>query len=235
MSPGLVENRPAHAPADAQGPTDFGKYEPVEMPPAPKGRADGDRSVGPQAMQVHNSYLVIQTPDGIEIVDQHALHERILYNELRARLADGRLAGQRMLIPATLPVSPAEAARLEQHAGLLGRLGIEVSQFGPNTMAVQQFPSLLAGRGVDPASFLREMLDRLAEDETIDSERLIEDVLAMMSCKAAVKAGQSLTAQEIDSLLERARTAEKSSACPHGRPTTLRLTLKDLEKQFHRT
>jgi DNA mismatch repair protein MutL len=232
MSPGLVENRPAHAPADAQGPTDFGKYEPAEaVPPL----AAAFVVAAPAAMQVHNSYLVIQTPDGIEIVDQHALHERILYNELRARLADGRLAGQRMLIPATLPVSPAEAARLEQHAGLLGRLGIEVSQFGPNTMAVQQFPSLLAGRGVDPASFLREMLDRLAEDETIDSERLIEDVLAMMSCKAAVKAGQSLTAQEIDSLLERARTAEKSSACPHGRPTTLRLTLKDLEKQFHRT
>jgi len=232
MSPGLVENRPAHAPADAQGPTDIGKYEPAE---AATPLAAAFDVAAPAAMQVHNSYLIIQTPDGIEIVDQHALHERILYNELRARLADGKLAGQRMLIPATLPVSPAEAARLEQHADLLARLGIEVSQFGPNTMAVQQFPSLLAGRGVSPPEFLREMLDRLAEDETVDSERLIEDALAMMSCKAAVKAGQPLTAQEIDSLLERARTAEKSSACPHGRPTTLRLTLKDLEKQFHRT
>jgi len=207
----------------------------AEAPPAVESPADIARSASPAIMQVHNSYLVIQTPDGIEIVDQHALHERILYNELRARLADGKLAGQRMLIPATLPVSAAEAARLEQHADLLARLGIEVSQFGPNTMAVQQFPSLLAARGVNPAEFLREMLDRLAEDETIDSERLIEDALAMMSCKAAVKAGDPLTAQEIDSLLERARTAEKASACPLGRPTTLRLTLKDLEKQFHRT
>jgi DNA mismatch repair protein MutL len=207
----------------------------AEAPPAVESPADSARSASHAVMQVHNSYLVIQTPDGIEIIDQHALHERILYNELRTRLADGKLAGQRMLIPATLPVSAAEAARLEQHADLLARLGIEVSQFGPNTMAVQQFPSLLAARGVSAAEFLREMLDRLAEDETLDSERLIEDALAMMSCKAAVKAGDPLTAQEIDSLLERARTAEKASACPHGRPTTLRLTLKDLEKQFHRT
>ena len=208
---------------------------PAEAPPAAESHDDIDRSASPAAMQVHNSYIVIQTPDGIEIIDQHALHERILYNELRARLADGKLTGQRMLIPATFSVSAPEAARLEQHADLLARLGIELSQFGPNTMAVQQFPSLLAARGVSAAEFLREMLDRLAEDETLDSERLLEDALAMMSCKAAVKAGDPLTAQEIDSLLERARTAEKSSACPHGRPTTLRLTLKDLEKQFHRT
>ncbi len=244
--PGLVENRPARTAATAQGeyaardehrPPSAGNRADAsaQHPPAGEGLADIPRPAGPPAMQVHDSYLVIQTPDGIEIVDQHALHERILYNELRARLADGKLTGQRMLIPATLSVSAAEAATLEQHTDLLARLGIELSQFGPNTMAVQQFPSLLAGRGVSPAEFVREMLDRLAEDETLDSERLIEDALAMMSCKAAVKAGHPLTAQEIDSLLERARTAEKSSACPHGRPTTLRLTLKDLERQFHRT
>jgi DNA mismatch repair protein MutL len=186
-------------------------------------------------MQVHNSYLVIQTPDGIEIVDQHALHERILYNELRARLADGKLAGQRMLIPATFSVSAAEAARLEQHADLLARLGIEVSQFGPNTMAVQQFPSLLAARGVSAAEFLREMLDRLAEDETLDSERLIEDALAMMSCKAAVKAGDPLDEREIADLLARRECTEKSSACPHGRPTLIEMNYRELEKKFGRT
>ncbi len=231
----------SHAPADSGEPAEpagLHVAEPEDRAGAPGAPIDIPQPSGADgfaAMQVHNSYLVIQTPDGLEIIDQHALHERILYNELRARLADGRLAGQRMLIPATFSVCAAEAALLEQHADLLGRLGIEVSPFGPNTMAVQQFPSLLADRGVNPDEFLRELLDRLTEDETLDSERLLEDVLAMMSCKAAVKAGDPLTAQEIDSLLDRARTAEKSSACPHGRPTTLRLTLKDLEKQFHRT
>ena len=228
----------SHAPAGSGEPAEpagLHVAEPPQRDQAPKAAISVPQPEGTVAMQMHNSYLVIQTPDGLEIIDQHALHERILYNELRARLADGRLAGQRMLIPATFSVCAAEAALLEQHADLLGRLGIEVSPFGPNTMAVQQFPSLLAGRGVSPAEFLRELLDRLAEDETLDSERLLEDVLALMSCKAAVKAGDPLTDQEIDSLLERARQAEKSSACPHGRPTTLRLTLKDLEKQFHRT
>ncbi len=209
--------------------------DPLDGVAKPESPVEIPQPTGAGAMQVHNSYLVIQTPDGLEIIDQHALHERILYNELRERLADGKLAGQRMLIPATFSVSQAEAATLEQHAELLARLGIEVSPFGPNTMAVQQFPSLLTARGVSPDEFLRELLDRLAEDETLDAERLLEDVLAMMSCKAAVKAGDPLTDQEIASLLERAQTAEKASACPHGRPTTLRLTLKDLEKQFHRT
>ena len=85
------------------------------------------------------------------------------------------------------------------------------------------------------ARLTRETLDRLADDETTDSERLLEDILSVMACKAAVKAGDALTGEEIDSLLARAKEASKASACPHGRPTTLRMTLADLEKQFRRT
>ncbi|MCY2930587.1 MAG: DNA mismatch repair endonuclease MutL [Planctomycetota bacterium] len=186
-------------------------------------------------LQVHNSYIVTQTDDAVVIIDQHALHERILYNELKGRLAEGKLAGQRLLIPETLTVTAAEADAAASRAELLGRLGIEVEPFGPRTLAIQQFPSLLTGRGVSPVEFLREVLDRLAEDEAADPERLLEGLLSMLACKAAVKAGDPLTGQEIDSLLARAAEADKASSCPHGRPTTLRLTLKDLEKQFHRT
>jgi len=118
---------------------------------------------------------------------------------------------------------------------MLGRLGIETSPFGPNTVAVQRFPSLLAGRGVAAGDFLRELLDKLADDETTDGERLLADVLDMMACKAAVKAGDPLSPAEIEALLARRDEADKISACPHGRPTTLKLTLADLEKQFHRT
>jgi len=238
----VADHQAQPAPA-ADSAAEVGQYEPAAtqatdgaaspvaetegLPAPPAGSA--------AAMQIHNSYLVIQTPEGLEIIDQHALHERILYNEFRARLAEGRLEGQRMLIPAAISVTDAEAALLEQHGNLLARLGIEVSPFGPASLAIQQFPSLLARRGVDPAGFLRELLDRLAEDETIDSERLLEGALAMMSCKAAVKAGDPLGPAEIESLLARGREADKSSACPHGRPTTLRMTLKDLARQFHRT
>ena len=171
----------------------------------------------------------------MRIIDQHALHERLLYNDFKRRLAEGRLTAQRMLLPQTLNASPAELAALDDHAGLLGRLGIEVAPFGPGTAAVQQFPSLLAERGVEPGAFVREILDRLADEEATSAEELLEDMLSMMACKAAVKAGDPLTDDEMRALLDRREEAEKSSACPHGRPTTLELTLKDLEKQFRRT
>jgi DNA mismatch repair protein MutL len=186
-------------------------------------------------MQVHDSYIVAQTADGLMIVDQHALHERILYNEFRRRLTAGKLTAQRMLIPQTFAVSPAEAALLEESSELLAKLGIEAAPFGPNVWAVQQYPTILAERGVKMDAFLRELLDALSEDETTDSERLLEAVLSMMACKAAVKAGAPLSQAEMQHLLEGMDEVEKCSSCPHGRPTTLRMSLQDLHKQFHRT
>jgi len=223
------ERRDAPAPERAQGP--------IAAPdrPAPAPSQPPAAAARPAAIQIHNTYIVSAVEDGLIIVDQHALHERILYNELRRRLAEGRLTGQRLLIPATFPVTAAEADTLDRCGELLQRLAIEVAPFGPETMAVQQFPALLAERGVAPAEFLRDLLDRLAEDETADPERLLEDVLAVMSCKAAVKAGDPLTPEEIASLLTGARETDKSAACPHGRPTALRMTLKELDKQFRRT
>ena len=187
------------------------------------------------AVQIHNAYIVTACDDGLIIIDQHALHERLIYNDLRRRLAEGALTGQGMLIPETLTVTPGEADLLAERADMLGRLGIETSDFGPNTVAIQRFPSLLTGRGVAAADFLRELLDKLDDDETTDPERLLADVLDMMACKAAVKAGDPLSPTEIEALLARRDEADKVSACPHGRPTTLKLTLADLEKQFHRT
>ncbi len=168
------------------------------------------------------------------IVDQHALHERIRYNELSARLAGGGLSGQRLLIPQTLRVSTAEEQLLLDHRELLAGLGVEVEPFGPSTVAIQQFPTLLTERGVEPGDFLRELLDELSDDDTADAERLLENVLAMMACKSAVKAGDPLSLEEMADLLARSDGLDKRSSCPHGRPTTLTLSLRDLEKQFHR-
>ncbi|MCD6303592.1 MAG: hypothetical protein J7M21_01350, partial [Planctomycetes bacterium] len=188
-----------------------------------------------RAIQVHDSYIVSAVEDGLVIIDQHALHERLIYNDLRKRLADGHLPGQRLLIPATMKVTAGEADLLETNAALLERLGIEVEPFGPETFAVQKFPALLVRRGIEPSAFVREVLDRLADDETTDAERILQDILAMMACKAAIKAGQPLGQDEIDALLARAQEAELAEACPHGRPTTLRMTLADLRRQFKRT
>ena len=186
------------------------------------------------AIQIHNAYIVSACPDGLVIVDQHALHERLIYNDLRRRLTEGNLASQRMLIPAPLRVSPGEADSLARHEALLGRLGIEVAPFGPDTVAVQRFPALLADRGAEAGAFVRELLDRLADVETSSGEQVLEELLEMLACKAAVKAGQPLAPAEMQALLDRSAEAEKSSACPHGRPTTVKLTLRELEKQFKR-
>ena len=123
---------------------------------------------------------------------------------------------------------------LEHLRPLLARLGIEVTPFGPTSVAVQSFPSFL--EKLDPAGFVGELLER-GEQELLDlhEEALLHEVLDMMSCKAAVKAGDPLSAGEIEALLARRELVERSSNCPHGRPTTLRLTLRDLEKQFKRT
>ncbi len=186
------------------------------------------------AIQLHNSYLVASSEDGLIIIDQHALHERIMFEELFARVTRGPLESQRLLIPLTVPASARQIELAKQIEPLLGKLGIELSEFGPGILAVQAFPSFL--ERIDPADFIRELLEK-GEQELLDmhEEELLHEVLDMMACKAAVKAGDPLTQQEIEALLARRELVERSSNCPHGRPTTLRLTLRDLEKQFKRT
>jgi DNA mismatch repair protein MutL len=186
------------------------------------------------ALQLHNSYLVAQSDEGMVIIDQHALHERILYEELLAKVTAGPLESQRMLIPMTITASARQIDLLEQIRPLLAKLGVEAEPFGPDTVAIQAFPSFLDR--LDPGDFVQELLER-GEQELLDlhEEELLHEVLDMMSCKAAIKAGDPLTPQEIEALLARRELVERSSNCPHGRPTTLRLSIRDLEKQFKRT
>ena len=187
-----------------------------------------------KALQLHNSYLVTESDDGLVIIDQHALHERIMYEDLLARINKGPLESQRLLIPDVIPASQRQVALLEQIQPLLARLGIEIGQFGPGTVAVQSFPSFLDK--LEPGRFVADLLEK-GEQELLDlhQEEVLHEILDMMSCKAAVKAGDPLTPAEIEALLARRELVERSSNCPHGRPTTLRLTLRDLEKQFKRT
>jgi DNA mismatch repair protein MutL len=189
----------------------------------------------PTAVQFHNSYIVTFCEDGLEIIDQHALHERIIYNELKRRLTEGPVECQRLLIPQTLSVTPAEAASLEENAELLSKLGFDLAAFGPQTVAIQAVPGLLTRRGIDAPQVVREILDRLAQGSAADGESVLESLLETMACKAAVKAGDPLNPAEIQALLARRNDQDKCSACPHGRPTTLKLSLKDLLKQFKRT
>jgi DNA mismatch repair protein MutL len=187
-----------------------------------------------RAVQMHNLYLVAETDEGIMIVDQHALHERVMYEQFRQRFTAGPLESQRLLLPETIRVTAAQAGLLESHADLLAQMGIEVTPFGTDSVALHAVPALL--RDLDAASFLRDLLDRLALNEAPNhTEALVHDLLDMMACKAAVKAGDPLTQQEINALMEQRHLVDKSSSCPHGRPTMLRFTKAELNRQFKRT
>jgi len=191
-------------------------------------------SIRPRAVQMHNLYLVAETEEGIVIIDQHALHERVMYEQLRQRLLNGPLEAQRLLLPETIRVTAEQTALLEASGDLLRRLGIDVSPFGVDSVAVHTFPALL--KDMDVIGFMHDLLDRLAQQPAqMDPEALIHRILDMMACKAAVKAGDRLTPEEIDALIAQRHMIERASSCPHGRPTMLRLTKADLNRQFKRT
>ncbi len=193
-------------------------------------------------LQVHKSYLVTQDDDGLIIVDQHALHERVMFEMLRKRvLGDGKpLESQRLLMPVIVDADAARQATLEQMQPLLEKIGVELAPIGPDAVAVQAFPSFLFERGVEPDTFIVDLVNK-ADTGQLDlsnpnvEESALHEVLDMMSCKAAVKAGDKMNGDELSALLAKREEIDRSSNCPHGRPTTLRLTLKDLEKQFGRT
>ncbi len=185
-------------------------------------------------LQIHDSFIVVQTDDGFDIIDQHALHERIIYERLSRRIRKSKLESQKLLIPESFEVTPSGSDALKTNAELLEKLGIELVPFGPKTMAVQAFPTLLSK--ADPLDFVQDLIDLLdRKDVNLDGERLLDEVLNMAACKAAIKAGQRLTDSEIEQLLADKENAESASRCPHGRPTTIKFSISDLEKQFKRT
>ena len=230
-----AEPAPKPAPTRGDKPVEGPSAEPVEGPGAELAEGRGPELAEGPFVQIHNTYLVAQTDDGLVIVDQHALHERILYESLLQRLVSdsgGVLQSQRLLIPVTVSLGSAQAAVLFENEALLRQLGLELSRFGPGEVAVHAFPALL--EKLDSADFVRDLADRLADAPPAGREAFVHEVLDMMACKAAVKAGDPLTDREIASLLAKRPTVERASNCPHGRPTALKFSLAELEKQFKR-
>ena len=218
------------------------RFQPAS--PAPGGRAAPHKPVDYESpledglrqkfIQIHDSFIVAQTQDGFIIVDQHALHESMLYEDLRKRIEEGKLQSQKLLIPESFEVTASASQAIEDNAELLEKLGIELVPFGPRTMAIQAFPTLLAN--VQPLDFMQDLMDLLEHtDAGPDPAGLLDEILNMAACKAAIKAGQKLTESEIEQLLADRQQAESVSRCPHGRPTTIKFSIADLEKQFKRT
>jgi DNA mismatch repair protein MutL len=186
-----------------------------------------------RALQIHNRYLVTETPDGLEVIDQHALHERILYEALRERVLAGAVESQRLLVPEPVDLSGSEAAAALENRELLAQLGIDVEAFGGETVLISAYPAMLANFA--PADVLRSVVEQLvAGGKQPESRDLLDELLHMIACKAAVKYGDRLTPQEIDALLEHRGLAQDHHHCPHGRPTALVFTREQLDRQFQR-
>jgi len=196
----------------------------------------------PRVLQVHKSYLVTQDEQGVVIIDQHALHERVMFEYLLARVLSGGsgLERQRLLSPVVVEATSRQIEALPELRVLLDRIGVEAEPMGVRTIAVQAFPSFLFDRGVEPVEFMTALLEK-AEDVAFlkeavhGGETAMRDVLDMMSCKAAVKAGDRLSDLELSELVKLRDDVERSSSCPHGRPTSIRLTIRELEKLFGRS
>ncbi len=187
----------------------------------------------PRAVQVHDRYLVTESDDGLMIFDQHALHERILYEQLRRRIATSPLEIQSLLVPEPVDLTPAEAAAAAEGREILARLGMNVEPFGGDTVLISGYPAMLAN--LHPAEVLRGLLETLmAGGPGPDREELLDHLLHQIACKAAIKAGERLAPEEVTTLLEQRHLVKDPHHCPHGRPTALVFTREELDKQFKR-
>ena len=231
-SGGQTPGSPTFPPGTAAAPAAPSEDPSLVDPPRPKD----------SLLQVHNSYVVTQDETGLLIVDQHALHERVMFEALLTRVTgrEGQpgspLESQRLLVPAVVKLGRAQVNRHEQLRPLLDRIGIAIEPLTPESIGVHAFPTFLFDRGVDPVDFITEIFEKAeAEDFAPGSEAALHEVLDMMACKAAIKAGDRLSDPELRDLLNFRELVERSSNCPHGRPTSIRLTIRELEKRFGRT
>ena len=192
-----------------------------------------DRPLGAARAQVHGTYIVAQTRDGMVIVDQHAAHERLVYERLKAERAKSGIARQPMLLPEVVELDPVDADRLNAAAPDLNSLGLVIESFGPGAVLVREAPAAVAGG--DLQGIVRDVADALAEHGDAGSlERRLDHVLATMACHNSVRAGRRLRPEEMDALLREMEATPNSGQCNHGRPTYVELKLSDIEKLFGR-
>jgi DNA mismatch repair protein MutL len=218
-------------------------FEPAQSHPgsngvaAPSHAAPDDTSEAPLGLaraQVHGCYILAETRDGIVLVDQHAAHERLVYERLKSERAARAVATQALLVPVVVDLAPAEVARILDAAPLLAELGLVVEPFGPGAIAVQELPAAL--RPAVAPGLVRDLAAALAEDEreVTALERRQDHMLATFACHHSVRAGRKLSPDEMNALLREMEKTPGSGQCNHGRPTYVELKLPDVERLFGR-
>ncbi len=192
-----------------------------------------DRPLGAARCQLHETYIIAQTRTSMVIVDQHAAHERLVYERMKAMLANGGVARQGLLIPEIITVGDAEAEALVEHADELADLGLVLESFGSGTVAVRETPALLGQ--TDVQGLVRDLAaDILREGQRLVLKERLEAVCATMACHGSVRAGRRLTPTEMNALLREMEATPLSGQCNHGRPTYVELALGDIERLFGR-
>ncbi len=208
---------------------------------APAARADTappepeaiHRPLGAARAQVHENYIIAQTETGMVIVDQHAAHERLVYERLKRQMAETGIAAQALLIPEIVDLSPTDATRLLDHAEALSRLGLAIEPFGGSAVAVRETPAILGP--VNAANLIRDILDELTDQgDSLLVQAKIEAVLSRMACHGSVRSGRQMRPEEMNALLREMEATPHSGQCNHGRPTYVELKLADIERLFGR-
>ncbi len=227
QGPATTENAGASLPGLAADPA---STAPASMP---DGRALAEFPLGAARAQLHETYIVAQTRDGIVIVDQHAAHERLVHERMKQALASSGVERQVLLIPEVVELGEAASARLLARAGELQELGLLIEAFGRGAVAVREVPALLGQ--VDAAGLARDLADELAElDDHLSLKERLEQVSGTMACHGSVRAGRLLKPEEMNALLRQMEATPHSGQCNHGRPTYVELKLADIERLFGR-
>ena len=190
--------------------------------------------LGAAVAQILDTYVLAVAQDGaLVIVDQHAAHERLTEERLRAEFAEGKVASQALLMPVVVDLAPTEAMRLLAQAEMLGRLGLEIEAFGPGAVLVRAVPAAL--KNPDAAGLLRDLAEEFAEDDApVALEAKLDAALARLACHRSIRAGRRLTGEEMSALLREMEATPRAGTCSHGRPTFLKLSRAELEKMFGR-
>jgi DNA mismatch repair protein MutL len=198
------------------------------------GETVSDHPLGAARAQLHDNYILAQTADGLVLVDQHAAHERLVYERLKRERAGAGIAAQPLLVPEVVDLDPTQVERVAGAAGLLGQSGLAVETFGDGAVIVREVPAALAGGNV--AGLIRDLADELAELDKSDTiEERINHVLATIACHHSVRSGRKLRPEEMNALLREMEVTPNSGQCNHGRPTFIELKLSDIERLFGRT
>tara|TARA_R110000744_G_scaffold125730_15_gene231902 strand:+ start:52228 stop:54096 length:1869 start_codon:yes stop_codon:yes gene_type:complete len=202
------------------------------MEAAPQAPAP-DWPLGTARAQLHETYVIAQTADGIVIVDQHAAHERLVYERMKTMLAETGVQRQRLLVPEIVDLEESEAQRLLDRSHELAELGLVIESFGAGSIAVRETPALL--RKLNVQGLIRDLADDLAEyDQALSLKEKLEDVVGTMACHGSVRAGRRLNGEEMNALLREMEATPHSGQCNHGRPTYVELKLADIERLFGR-